>query len=524
MNITHYRLVDELVEEIISFMDNAGRNGICPPIPVYDIAESLFGLKCDICKLNGRYKKVSGLLIPNKRWIIINQEFPENHQRFTLAHEIGHWLIDHGEISSSNSLDNVLRILRQNTTKGKERIANYFAASLLLPRSYLSQYGDSLYELTDRKIDELSKYFKVSHSTIDIRLETIFKVYGIREFTHSNIKIRKNRNTTRPKKLVIDINYSFIDYRLFRKLRDFREDFDQIYIGVNEANVDDILLFFDSTLIDGFVYYEKESNILNFCKEKGYQYCSLAYNNFYEKVLLNNRITKSNSYMFTRNLGSVLKGSQSSLLNIEKYINSPFPLNYRERAKEYINNQKNMGNRVVIVTGCFDLVTNAHVRFLKKARNFGDVLVVGLEDDARVRLMKGNNRPVSTISQRVELMREFKFVDYVFVIKGPVEEDLKPFYSRLHFYLKPDILAISEGDPHCNDRKDEIEKAGGFLKIAKKTDSDSTSSIIKTFIDKFEEKEFVIIEKELFERLNEESAPPIKIKQLELFGSVKNIV
>jgi len=59
------------------------------------------------------------------------------------------------------------------------------------------------------------------------------------------------------------------------------------------------------------------------------------------------------------------------------------------------------GKRVVLTNGCFDVVHGGHVSYLEDARVHGDVLVVGLNSDASVRALKGDNRPICTNSERV---------------------------------------------------------------------------------------------------------------------------
>src|SRR5262245_59254166 len=62
------------------------------------------------------------------------------------------------------------------------------------------------------------------------------------------------------------------------------------------------------------------------------------------------------------------------------------------------------GGRVVFTNGCFDLLHPGHVRYLAAARALGDALVVGLNDDASVRRLKGPERPVLTAPERAEVL------------------------------------------------------------------------------------------------------------------------
>ncbi len=71
------------------------------------------------------------------------------------------------------------------------------------------------------------------------------------------------------------------------------------------------------------------------------------------------------------------------------------------------------GARVVFTNGCFDLLHPGHVRYLAAARALGDLLVVGLNDDASVRRLKGPGRPVLRAEERAEVLAALAAVDHV---------------------------------------------------------------------------------------------------------------
>ena len=89
--------------------------------------------------------------------------------------------------------------------------------------------------------------------------------------------------------------------------------------------------------------------------------------------------------------------------------------------------------KVVFTNGCFDLVHQGHIDYLSKARDLGDVLVVGLNTDDSVRRLKGPRRPINDEYSRALLLASMLFVDYV-VLFG---EDT-PY--ELIKTLQPDIL------------------------------------------------------------------------------------
>ena len=76
-------------------------------------------------------------------------------------------------------------------------------------------------------------------------------------------------------------------------------------------------------------------------------------------------------------------------------------------------NLKAKGKRLVATNGCFDLLHVGHVRYLQSARALGDALVVGVNGDASVKILKGKDRPLNREHDRAEILAALESVDYV---------------------------------------------------------------------------------------------------------------
>lgn len=105
---------------------------------------------------------------------------------------------------------------------------------------------------------------------------------------------------------------------------------------------------------------------------------------------------------------------------------------------------KKDGQKIVLVGGCFDILHSAHIEFLKKAKAQGDILVVLLESDERIRKLKGKNRPINTQKDRAVILSSLPFVSYVINLNN-IQNDKD--YEILVKLLKPDIIAITSGSP-----------------------------------------------------------------------------
>ncbi len=96
------------------------------------------------------------------------------------------------------------------------------------------------------------------------------------------------------------------------------------------------------------------------------------------------------------------------------------------------------GEKVVMTNGCFDILHAGHVTYLEQARRLGDRLVIAVNDDASVKRLKGPERPVNSIAQRMAVLAALASVDWVV----PFSEETP---QRLICRVKPDVL-VKGGD------------------------------------------------------------------------------
>src|SRR5512136_2509994 len=87
--------------------------------------------------------------------------------------------------------------------------------------------------------------------------------------------------------------------------------------------------------------------------------------------------------------------------------------------KSIVARLKTRRKKVVFTNGCFDILHVGHIRYLRKARSLGDILVVGLNTDRSVRQIKGGKRPIVPQGERAEVLAALEFVDYVVLFDEP---------------------------------------------------------------------------------------------------------
>lgn len=128
---------------------------------------------------------------------------------------------------------------------------------------------------------------------------------------------------------------------------------------------------------------------------------------------------------------------------------------------------------VVFTNGVFDLLHTGHVDLLTTARALGSALVVGVNDDASVRRLKGNGRPIRSAVDRAYVLAALEAVDAVVVF----EQDTPLELIRV---LRPDVL-VKGGDytPDTVVGRSDVESWGGRVVIVPLTPDHSTTSIVE---------------------------------------------
>lgn len=140
---------------------------------------------------------------------------------------------------------------------------------------------------------------------------------------------------------------------------------------------------------------------------------------------------------------------------------------------------KQLGKTVVFTNGCFDLIHVGHVRFLKKAKELGDLLVVGLNSDSSVQQIKGSTRPIVPQEDRAEVLSAIRYVDYVVIFDEP-----DPY--KIIELLKPQVL-VKGGDWPIDKivGRDIVESFGGVVKTIAYVDGASTSNIVEEILKRY---------------------------------------
>ncbi|HOO76417.1 MAG TPA: D-glycero-beta-D-manno-heptose 1-phosphate adenylyltransferase [bacterium] len=130
------------------------------------------------------------------------------------------------------------------------------------------------------------------------------------------------------------------------------------------------------------------------------------------------------------------------------------------------------GGKVVFTNGCFDLLHVGHIRYLRAAAAWGDMLIIGLNSDESVRRLKGAMRPLVPEMERAEILAALEMVDYVCIFP---EDTPRELIVALH----PDVLV--KGGDYVRSQlagADEVESWGGRVVLAEEVEGKSTRCLL----------------------------------------------
>lgn len=151
-----------------------------------------------------------------------------------------------------------------------------------------------------------------------------------------------------------------------------------------------------------------------------------------------------------------------------------FIADWKQLQTQLQDNRKN--KKVVFTNGCFDLLHVGHITYLQEAKDQGDILVVGINTDASIKKLKGEQRPIQNEIDRAKILAALRSVDYVtlFAEETPLQ---------LIETLCPDIL-VKGGDWEIAKivGADFVLKHGGEVKSLSFVNGKSTSSLIEKIL------------------------------------------
>lgn len=148
---------------------------------------------------------------------------------------------------------------------------------------------------------------------------------------------------------------------------------------------------------------------------------------------------------------------------------------------ELVNILGGTKKKIVFTNGCFDIFHVGHLRYLKESSKYGDMLIVGVNSDASVKRLKGENRPIVNEKERAELLSSLSFVSYVVLFD---EDTPYNIIKKIH----PDV--ITKGGDYNVDNivgADIVKNKGGKVVVCPLVENKSTTNIIERILEVYHE-------------------------------------
>lgn len=160
------------------------------------------------------------------------------------------------------------------------------------------------------------------------------------------------------------------------------------------------------------------------------------------------------------------------LLSGETNFDERFIADYGE-LKKVVDFLKKQGKRIVLTQGVYDLIHEGHALYLAKARELGDVLIVGVDSDELTRKRKGPGRPVVPQDERLKMLAHLRHVDIVTI------REVHHGIGDLIRFIRPDVLVVSKSTKDFTDDmvKEYSDNCGKIVALPPQATTSTTARI-----------------------------------------------
>jgi D-glycero-beta-D-manno-heptose 1-phosphate adenylyltransferase len=144
-----------------------------------------------------------------------------------------------------------------------------------------------------------------------------------------------------------------------------------------------------------------------------------------------------------------------------------------EEMTRTVTHLKGLGYRVVLTSGSFDLIHLGHVKYLARAKQFGDVLAVGVDNDAKIKRRKGPDRPMVPEQERLEMLAYQRPVGLIFL-----KQDGEEHWALIEA-VRPDVLVLTADHSYGAEDLGALTELCGQIEVVERQASVTTSERIR---------------------------------------------
>jgi D-glycero-beta-D-manno-heptose 1-phosphate adenylyltransferase len=144
-----------------------------------------------------------------------------------------------------------------------------------------------------------------------------------------------------------------------------------------------------------------------------------------------------------------------------------------EEVTRKVSHLRGLDYTIVLTSGSFDLIHLGHVKYLARAKEFGGILVVGVDSDAKIRRRKGDDRPMVPQAERLEMLAYQRPVDLIYL-----KDDDEPRWALIKA-VAPDVLVLTEDHSYTEAQQEELLTIVGRIEVVTRQASVTTSERIR---------------------------------------------
>jgi rfaE bifunctional protein nucleotidyltransferase chain/domain len=254
------------------------------------------------------------------------------------------------------------------------------------------------------------------------------------------------------KVLEIEIYFDNIDFSDKNDLIRFKDElkrYDNVYS--NSITVED-------KNIDTYEYFLINSESKHIMKNVSFELSNSSHDNNNEiYILMEDKLRVNDTYLSP---GSVIRGNYNGLfLKIHFDILDTKTILSSQHLDYVLKLHSN--KKIILTSGCFDIVHKGHIKILQEAKELGDILIVCVSSDKQIKYLKGESRPVNNLNDRLAVLRSIQYIDYIIAydeINYSQEKTLDDYMIKINpfFWVKGTDYTeneIRKLHPHLKDIK-----------------------------------------------------------------------
>jgi len=210
--------------------------------------------------------------------------------------------------------------------------------------------------------------------------------------------------------------------------------------------------------------------------------------NYNHHILLEGKIYQDMKFLKE---GSIIKTFDNiQFPNDKALLLSLGRLNYKEDSKIIYDNQqlklviqslKKDNKKIILSSGCFDIIHVGHINTLRESKKMGDILMICLSSDEQIKLLKGNDRPINNYQDRIDLFKTISYVDYIILYN---EENIEKEETLGNIMKIVNPYYWVKGDDYQENKILEKHPYLTNIKLIKNVENKSTTNIINKIKNK----------------------------------------